>query len=303
MTLRWAAAVITVLAASVPMTASAAAAGWDTTPLFLTAPSDDALTLGPLVETTDDGAAWVAWSDGSGTGPSQVLVRRITADGVPGAQRVLTATAPGYNGAISMAALPGGDVRVVYASALGETLEERRLTPTSTGDAVVLYDKATTDDGDVTDNGNVYGSTANALSAPGGATWVTFVRLNSGQPVVSARRIAGDDAVGSLVALTQHQYEPSATVDGSGRLIIAIASGAQARTVLVPVDTDGNVGAEVEIRPSSPPAPPFAVSNTPAIVIDAAGIATVGWRLDTASGRYLEARRVDTTTTPMTPLV
>jgi hypothetical protein len=301
MRVRAAAAAIMVLAGLAAVPGAAAAAGWDTTPLPLSATSDTSPTLGPVVETTDDGAAWVAWTDGQGSGPSQVVVRRIGPDGIPGAERVLTATGPGYNGAIALAPLPGGELRVAYITALGATLEERRLTPTATGDPVVLYDKATTDDGNAGDNGNVFAGSVKALAAPDGASWISFIRANGLGPseLVSARRIAGDESVGPLAAVTQPAYEADTAVDPSGRLIIAMAWGPQARTVLVPVDTDGLVGPEVEIRASDPPSPPFAASNTPAIAVDAAGIATVGWRLDTPTARYIEVRRVDTTT--MTP--
>jgi hypothetical protein len=300
---RAAAAVTTVLAALGAVTASAAAAGWDATPLPLTAPSDNSPTLGPVVEATDDGATWVVWTDGQGTGPSQVLVRRISPDGVPGEERVLTANSPGYNGALALAPLPGGDVRVAYTTELGATLAVRRLTPVDTGDPVVVYDKATTVDGDgAANNGNVVGSTVKVLAAPSGASWVSFQRVNNGTSwIASARRIGGDETVSSIGAVTLAPSETDAAVDLLGRLVMVMRSGAQARTVVVRVETDGTVGSEVEIRPQDPPAPPFAAMDTPAIGIDAAGIATVGWRLDTPTARYLQARRVDTTTTPMTP--
>jgi hypothetical protein len=184
---------------------------------------------------------------------------------------------------------------------MGAVLAERRLTPTSTGDPVVLYDKATADDGNTDDNGNVYGSTLRLLATPDGDHWATFVRLNNSFPVVSARRIAEDETVGDLVALSQGTYEPAGAVDPTGRLILALPSSPQGRVVLVAVETDGTVGSEVEIRPpyGSP-----AAANTPEIGIDTAGIATVGWRLDVfgTGGRFIEARRVDTKTAPMSPL-
>ena len=302
MSLRAALAAVTVLAALATVPAASGAAAWDSTPLLLSPESDHPPKLGPLVETTDDGASWVMWAeDPDNSNLSDVVVRRIDPNGVPGQPRVLTSTSPQFNGSIALAPLPNGDVRVAYVSGSGATLEERRLTPTSTGDPVVLYDQATTDDGDVTDNGTVYPGSVEVLSAPSGASWVDFVRLNGGSPIASARRIADDDAVGSLAALTQPHYEPSAAVDASGRLIIAVASGPQARTVVVAIETNGSVGSEVEIRPQDLPSPPFAIAETPTIAIDAAGIATVAWVLDTPTGRSLQARRVDTTGT-MTPL-
>lgn len=295
MSLRAALAATTVLAALAMAPAPAGAAGWDPTPLVLSPISDSSPQLGPLVETTDDGAVWVMWAeDRDQDNQFDVVVRRVGVDGVPGERRVVTSTDPSYFGSIALAPLPGGDVRVAYTSEGAAKLEERRLTPTSTGDPVVLYDKA------ITDNGNVSPVSVKVLAAPGGASWVTFVRSNSGTPLVSARRIADDDSVGSLVTLSQSGYEPDAAVDPSGRLVFVMASGAQARTILVRVDTNGDIAAEVEIRAAYGS---FAAANTPAIGIDGAGIATVGWRLDVGGGaRYLEIRRADTSTTPMTPL-
>ena len=164
----------------------------------------------------------------------------------------------------------------------------------------VLYDKATTDDGNAADNGNVSPVSVKVLSAPGGASWVKFVRMNGLSPVVSARHIAGDDTVGSLAALTQSVPEPDAAVDPSGRLVMALPSGAQARAVLVRVDTNG------ASAPRSRSGPPMVrgLGEHPCDRHRRCRIATVGWRLDVfaSSERDLEARRVDTTTTPMTPL-
>ena len=285
-------AAITVLAGLMVAPGAAAGAGWDLTPLALSPATQNSPALSPVAETTDDGATWVMWTeDPDNSGLSDVVVRRIDPNGVAGQVRTLSTSSPQYNGSFALAPLPGGAVRVAYVSASGGTLEERRLTPTATGDPVVLYDKA-----DVVDGGNVSGSTARVLSAPSGASWVVFVRLNSGgtTPVVTAYRIADDDSVSSAAALTQIAYEYGAAVDPTGRLIVAVASGGQGRMVLVPIATDAGVGSEVEIRPVFGS---FAAANTPAIGIDAAGIATVGWRLD--NDRYLEARRVDTST--MTP--
>jgi hypothetical protein len=299
MRVRAAPVVTAVLAALATAPPGAGAAGWDSTPLLLSPLSDHPPTLAPIVETTDDGASWVMWAeDPDSSGLSDVVVRRIDANGIAGELRVLTSTSPQFNGSIALAPLPDGDVRVAYISDSGATLQERRLTPTSTGDPVVLYDKATTDDGDVTDNGNVSGGTVRALAAPSGASWVAFVRMNNGSPLASARRVADDDGVGTLAALTQPHYEPSAAVDPSGRLIIAVASGAQARGVVQAIETNGTVGSEVEIRPSVGSS---AILETPTIGIDAAGVATVGWVFN-MSGRSLQARRVDTTSDPMTPL-
>jgi hypothetical protein len=299
---RGAAAALTILASSVLTAASAAAAGWDATPLPVSTSMTNLAPLGPFVETTDDGAAWVAWSDGQyGPGLAHVLVRRISPGGVVGEERVLTDSSPGNNGAIALAPLPGGDVRIAYATDSGGVLALRRLTPTSTGDPVTLYDKATEDDGNVGDNGNVHGSSVKVLAAPGGASWVSFRRLNTSLPnsIVSARRIDGDDVVGPLAAVTQPSFESDAAVDLLGGLVIVMPSGALARTVVVHVDTNGDVSGEVEVRPAD--AGPSASSETPAIGIDGAGIATVGWDFN-KTVRSLQVRRVDTTTTSLTPL-
>jgi hypothetical protein len=271
-------------------------------PLRLTPESDGAPTLTPVVETTDDGATWVMWAeDPDDSGHSDVVVRRIDPAGVPGERRVLSTTTNQFTGSVALAPLPGGDVRVAYSTNLGETVEERRLTPSSTGDPVTVYDKTTTDDGDAIPNGILFGGTVSVASAPDGASWVTFVRLNDVQPIVSARRIASNETLSSLGGRNLQTTEFGAVADLTGRLIIAVRSGAQGRMVVIPVATDGTFGSEVEIRPVYGSS---AGSATPAIGIDGAGIATVGWRLDVSatSDRYIEVRRVDTTTTPVTPL-
>jgi hypothetical protein len=268
----------------------------------LTSESDGSPTLTPAVETTDDGATWVMWTeDPDHSGQSDVVVRRIDPDGVPGERRVLSTTTNQFTGSVALAPLPGGDVRVAYSTNFGETLEERRLTPTSTGDAVTVYDKTTTDDGDAIPNGILRGSTVSVASAPDGASWVTFVRENDVQLVVNARRIASNETLSSLGGKTVQTTEFGAAADLTGRLIIAVQYGAQGRMVVIPVATDGTFESEVEIRPSYGSS---ALSATPAIGIDGAGIATVGWRLDVSatSDRYIEVRRVDTTTMPVTPL-
>ena len=301
MTTRAGALLVTCLAMLL-LPASSGAAGWDPTPLPLSPATDTSPELGPFVETTDDGAAWVMWAEDPDEDiDSDVVVVRVGPDGVPGERRVLTDSEPGYYGAIALAPLPGGDVRVAYTSEMGAVLESRRLTATSTGDPVVLYDKSTTDDGNVEDNGNVQSGTVRVHAAPDGASWVTFVRLNNTLPVVNARRIADDETVGDLAVVSSNSYEPAAAVDPAGRLIVALPSSPQGRMALVAVETDGTVGGEVEIRPAFGSG---AASNTPEIGIDAEGIATVGWRLDvfSPSGRYIEARRIDTQTTPMSPL-
>src|SRR3954470_5371519 len=108
MRVRAALAVTSVLAALATLPASAGAAGWDSTPLPLSEQADTSPPLGPIVETTDDGATWVMWVEGPGSGPSDVVVGRIGPDGVPGDRRLLTPPDPGYYGAIAMAPLPGG---------------------------------------------------------------------------------------------------------------------------------------------------------------------------------------------------
>ena len=128
---------------------SAAAAGWDPTPLEVSPASESSPSLGPVVETTDDGAVWVAWSeDRDNSGQSDVIVRRIGADGVPGEPRVLTSSSPQYFGSISLAPAPDGEMRVAYVTDAGGVLALRRLTPTVTGDPIAVYDKTTADDGD-----------------------------------------------------------------------------------------------------------------------------------------------------------
>src|SRR4051795_12860270 len=261
-----AAAFVAVSLASVLLPASAGADGWDPVPLALSPESEHPPTLSPVVETTDDGATWVMWTeDPDQSGLSDVVVRRIDPAGVPGEPRVLGTASPQFNGSVALAPLPQGDVRVAYITNAGDTLEERRLTPTTTGDPVVVYDKTTTDDGDASANGPVEAATVSVLAAPDGASWVRFTRRNDVQPVVSARRIASNETLSSLAATTQQTTEFGAAVDLTGRLIIAIPSGAQGRMVVIGVTTDGNVGAPVEIRPSFGSS---ALSATPTIGID-----------------------------------
>ena len=283
---------------------SAAAAGWDPTPLEVSPASESSPSLGPVVETTDDGAVWVAWSeDRDNSGQSDVIVRRIGADGVPGEPRVLTSSSPQYFGSISLAPAPDGEMRVAYVTDAGGVLALRRLTPTVTGDPIAVYDKATADDGDTSNNGNVSPGTVKLLAAPGGAAWVKFVRIdNAVNPIVSARRVSDVDAMGPLVGLSQLFYEPDAAVNPAGQLVIAMGSGGQGRVAVRRIGTDGSVESEVEIRAADAPGPTTLI-ETPAIGIDGTGIATVGWNANSPSApRHLQARRVDTTTTPMTPL-
>ena len=88
-----AAAFMAVSLASVLCPASSAGDGWDPAPLRLTSEADGSPTLTPAVETTDDGATWVMWTeDPDHSGQSDVVVRRIDPDGVPGEPRVLSTT-------------------------------------------------------------------------------------------------------------------------------------------------------------------------------------------------------------------
>src|SRR6478672_6292848 len=247
------AAFVAVSLASVLCPASSAGDGWDPVPLPLTEDSDGSTTLAPVVETTDDGATWVMWTeDPDHSGPSDVVVRRIDPAGIPGERRVLSTTSPGFNGSIALAPLPGGDVRVAYVTNSGDTLQERRLTPASTGNPVDVYDKTTTDDGDASPNGIVVAGSVSVVSAPDGASWVSFVRNNDVQLVVNARRIASNETLSSLGGQTLPPAEIGAAADLTGRLIIAVRSGANGRMVVIPVATDGTFGTEVEIRPAYP---------------------------------------------------
>src|SRR3954470_15933478 len=102
MRVRAALAVTTVVAALAAVPAAAGAAGWDSAPLLLTPESEHPPTLAPLVETTDDGASWVMWAeDPDSSGLSDVMVRRIDPNGVPGQLRLLTSTSPQFNGSIA----------------------------------------------------------------------------------------------------------------------------------------------------------------------------------------------------------
>ena len=175
--------VVALLAAALVAPAAAAAAppGWDATPLKVQAGFTDNPRSGPIVETSDDGAAWVVW----GTSAGELVVRRVTAGGAVGAARVLTTSHPTNSNPIALAAAPGGAMRIAYASGGGSTLSVRRLTAEATGDPVVLYDRDTTVDGDgVANNGNIYYAPLRLLAAPDGQAWVLFGRENNGYPYV-----------------------------------------------------------------------------------------------------------------------
>src|SRR5258705_6080875 len=113
MRVRAALAVTTVLAALAAVPASAGASGWDITPLPLSGQADLSPPLGPIVESTDDGGIWVMWVEGPGSGPSDVVVRRVRTHGVPGGRRLLPTarsrllrgladgTVPGRRGSVS----------------------------------------------------------------------------------------------------------------------------------------------------------------------------------------------------------
>src|SRR5258705_10831583 len=117
MSVRAALAVVTVLAALALAPAAAGAAAWDSTPLLLSPLSDHPPTLAPLVETTDDGASWVMWAeDPDSSGLSDVVVRRVDPNGIPGQLRVLTSTSPQSSGSIALAPLPNWEVRGAYGA-------------------------------------------------------------------------------------------------------------------------------------------------------------------------------------------
>ncbi len=278
--------------------ATAGAASWDATGLDLS-PAYTGSVNAVAVAPADDGAIWAAWAvdpDGAG-GAVDVYARRVNADGVRGAIRTLQEDgAPTSFASVSLAALAGGKVRVSYVGAAGRVVAVRRLTPTQTGAQSLVYDE----DGDGAANDEkVTGQ--RLLAAPGGATWALIQRNNGifgTSPVVEARRIAADDTPGPLTRVSglSHVSEAAGVVDAGGRLIVAMPAGGPGRIAAVAVDAGGTAGPEAEVRPSSGPS---VSAVTPAIGIDAAGIATIGWDLNASPARA-EVQRLDTTTTPMT---
>ena len=295
-----AAAAVLALAAAAP----AGAATWDATALDVS-PGYATSPIVAAVAPADDGAVWAAWAvDPSGvSGPVSIFARRVSADGVPGTIRtLLTGGAPQNSASVSLVAVPGGAVRVSYVGAAGSVVGERTLTPDATGAETVLYDAATTDDGDATPNGAV--TAQQLIPGPGGQTWALILRANEmfgGSPVVEARHIAATGTVGGLARASgaTNTFEAAGAVDASGRLVVAMPLGGQGRVAATRVETDGTVGPEAVVRPPSP-AGPFALAATPSIGIDAAGIATIGWRLDTPSSRIVQVQRLDSAATPMT---
>ncbi len=294
--------VAVVAAFALVLPAAAGAATWDTTALDLS-PAYTGSVNAVGVAPTDDGAVWVAWAvDPSGAGGNvSVFARRVSADGVPGQIRTLTTGgAPTNSASVSLVAVPGGDVRVSYLGAASKVLAVRRLTPTATGPESVLYDAATTDDGDIGQNEQVLAQ--RLLPAPGGATWALFERYNgpfSTSPVAEARQISAGDTVGPLARPSgaYEIYESAGAVDGSGRLIVAMVTATQAHVMANSVAPNGSVGTLADVLPVSGPG---TGAQSPAIGIDAAGIATVGWHLFSPGSNIAEVGRLDTTTTPMT---
>lgn len=288
--------------ATLAVPASAGAAGWDATGLPIAAGGAGAQDY--AVTTTADGAAWVATSENpDADGDTDATVRRITAGGEVGAPRVL-ASDGGQYGSIRLARVSATEVLVAYAhGGGGDRVSLRRLGPASTGDPVVLYDRATTvDDDGAANNGIVGYDQLRLLGAPAGAVWVTWPRGNGAGSIVEARRVAGDGTLGDPVKLGDG-YEDATAVDPSGRLVAVYPSGGQGQVVARRVATDGTADAPVVIRASSPPSPPFYGAVTPLVAIDGSGVATAMWRIDTATSpsRYAEVRRFDTATDPMTP--
>ena len=102
---------------------------------------------------------------------------------------------------------------------------------------MTAYDKTTTDDGDAFPNGILSGGTVGVASAPDGASWVMFVRLNDTQLVVSARRIASNETLSPLGGKPLQTTEFGAAADLTGRVMIAVQSGARGRMVVIPVAT------------------------------------------------------------------
>lgn len=300
--------VVVLLAAALGLPAAAAAAppGWDATPLKVETGLADYPRSGPAVETSDDGAVWVAW----GTATAELVVRRVSPDGVVGAARVLTTSHPTDFTPISMAAAPGGAMRIAYASDGKTRLSVRRLTAETTGDPVVLYDRDTTVDGDgAANNGLVFSAPLRLLAAPDGKAWALFTRENNLSAFVYAVPLDAGDAPGPATDGLYGAEVAGAVDPTTGRLVLARASGSRGRMVVQRVGTDGSVTPEVEIRASEPLPPPpdpvtFVSATEPAIGIDAAGVATVGWDIDSfvLGHREAEVRRVDTTPTTMLPL-
>ncbi len=287
--------------------ASGLAAGWDATPLEVDANAGQAPSTTKLA-LSDDGAIWVASvEDPRQTGTKELVVRRVDARGHVGARRVLGTSQASYP-SIALAPVAGGDVRVAYSAGGGfggTTISVRRLTATTTGDPATIYDAATTEDGDGTaNNGGVETDTLRLLAGPNDATWVLYGRANASvNPVVEARRIASDETIGALArpsGAANSPYESAGAVDSQGRLVVVFAGAEPGVVIAVRVATEGTVSSETGVRG---PTLSSAI-NTPAIGIDANGVATIGWRFDgfSPSARRVEVRRVDTTTSPMATL-
>lgn len=298
------AAALLCAALALPTAATATPAGWDATELVIPDGATDFISVGPVGETSADGAIWVAWCETPSGDPTRLVARRISPDGEVGAVRVLSTTVPGgFNCTLALSRVGADAMRIAYLDASGDRLDLRRLTPSATGAATVVYDRAV-DDGDGADNNGPVGtSPLQLLAGPGDTAWVFYRRVNSySLPVLEARLVASDDILGPVATVSPYAYEAAAAVNPvDGSLVTVIAGGSQGLTVAVPVSTGATVGGTVVLResnpPLSPPSSPFAGTSTPAIGIDASGIATTGWMLDVnGAPRILQARRLNANT-------
>lgn len=269
-----------------PVTATAAA-GWDPQPLTLAGPLYESPRSGPVVETTDDGAVWVAWLAYDGTtAQTSVVVRRISPEGVPGEPRVLD---PGnftfQSGMVALAPLPGGDVRVAYpvqdAGEIG--LRTRRLSPDSTGPEVPLL-TATAGDG-------LHADSVKLLAAPGSAVWAVFGHGSSMSTTLTAVRIADTGTLSPAfdAATDLASYDAAAAPDGKLVLLAAPAT-APGRVDVIRASVQATLNGSAEVRPVQA----GKLIGNPAIAIDGDGFATATWRLvpSVTGSPIVEARRI-----------
>lgn len=286
------------LAAALALPAAAVAAAWDTAPLELAPVGSGPGAL--AVATTEDGTSWAIWTeDPESDQVSVVVARRVSATGAVGERRVLATDGSQY-GAVALAPVSASDVRVAYVTGPGQgtTVRTRRLTTADTGSSDTLYDKDTTDDGNIPDNG-AFSEGLGVHAAPGGATWVRWTRTDNGFARTEARFVDGAGVAGSPVALAG-AYGVGAATAPSGDLVAVYPQGPQGQVLATRVATgSGTPEAPIVVRPSSPPGPFFIVQSTQ-VAIDTGGVATAGWRTSTATGDYPEVGRFDAGASPMT---
>lgn len=278
---------------ALPAGASAATPAWETAPLTVGDPLPTYPAITPAVEAADDGAVWVAYSVPAPPDLPHLVARRISPTGEVGAERELATGVPNNLGYVALQAVAGGAVRVAYSHDSGARLSMRRLTPTTTGAPVVVYDKDTTDDGSLANNGYLGYVPARLLDAGGGTSWLTFGRNENGLPIQQAARIAADDSAGV-------PFRPNAfgSVDfvgaanpATGDLVVVTAFGG-GWVVANRVLADGTIEAPIDLRP----AVAGSYSQDPRIGIDGSGVATVVWRYEPlGAARVAQLRRLTTT--------